>query len=158
MTTINIKSFKGKSFNDVYVFIMQKQEVAFKLVIPRQETNEASFHYKTIFDFVCAGYAASLLQGVATDFSYTVPSVNKKKPFEFFLETTEPEKFADIVYTLLVAYNDRFISEETIDFNFLAANYYHDTLHTMNQMTVPGIGLLAVGDHQVAQRSRHGNI
>ncbi len=149
MTTINLQTFKGKSFLDVYVFIMQKNEICYKLVIPRRKhVLQQDIHFVNSMEFGCAAYAAHHLSNVSTDFSYTVPSPYKIKPFEFCIETTEPEKFVNVVCMLLGVYNPHFTIVNEKNFHFEASQYYTQA-YEKSSMEMPAYGLIAIAYKQL---------
>ncbi|MEO8769969.1 MAG: hypothetical protein ABI402_07785 [Ferruginibacter sp.] len=144
MITINLLSFKGNNFHDLYIFIMKNPAISYKLIIPRHKNNSQSDpHFINNMEFACAAYAFQLLSGICTDFSYTVPSAYKLKPFECCIETTEPEKLVDIIYRLLCAYNPNFGTALDEDFYFEAAQYYRKVVEG-GRMDIAAYGLMAV--------------
>ncbi len=148
MTTINLSAFPGRNFNDVYKFIMQQQEISYKLIIPRgDEISGINQHFMHSMDFGCAAYIGHLLAGLSTDFSYTVPSPYKQKPFEFLFETTEPEKLVDLLFVLLGEYNLCFTEPQESRFLFKAAQYYLDALEEP-RMDAAAQGLVAIAHEQ----------
>ena len=145
MTTINLHSFSGSDFYDLFMLIIKSPPISYKFIIPRNKNHSHSCpHFINHMEYTCAAYAFQRLSELSTDFSYTVPSVYKSKPFECCIETTEPEKLFELIYWLLGAYNPNFAIGYDEAFPFEAAEFFRVVFED-EALDVAAWGLMAVG-------------
>ncbi|MEO6669794.1 MAG: hypothetical protein ABIN36_09985 [Ferruginibacter sp.] len=150
MKTINLHSFNGTNYHDLFIFIMKRPAISYRFIIPRSKNNSACCtHWVNSMEFSCAAYACQLLNEISTDFSYTVPSVYKSKPFDCCIETTEPEKLTEVVYRLLCAYNPNFAAEDDGSFHFGAGQFYRDVF-SQGGPHAAAYGLMAVAKDELS--------
>ena len=107
MITIIIEDLQNMEFKEVYQYLMLANETSFEIHIQREAAwntpEEPDMHdWSNLFAYYRAAYAGQKLYEISSHFNYWVPSVETVSPFRFEIEITDIEKFADVLYYIVV--------------------------------------------------------
>jgi|GEM_PF-2820544 len=98
MQTIQIfKDYKNQPRSKMYASLMKANETEYCIIYPKE------FHFgkgqNYIFpDYMLASYVGQKLYEIAKNFTYNVPSINTKAPFQFHITITDIEQFAEVLF------------------------------------------------------------
>lgn len=126
MITLHIDEFADYDFKTVYQYLMLQQETSFEILIPKVNVLDKDDKFFVFLDYYLAAYAGQMLNGVASVFSYYVPSVYQVTDFRFQLETPDVEKLADVLYDIVQGYYDPSGGDEEISFYEKASDFHTD--------------------------------
>jgi hypothetical protein len=101
MQTIKLVDFTDYENKDIYAWLLQCNETAFRIVVGRAFVDAAKGGKPDPYEYYDAIYFGEKLSALSTNFSYSVPSEYSLSPFVFELITTDMEKLADTISYLL---------------------------------------------------------
>jgi hypothetical protein len=124
MTSINIHDLKNYNRKLITEFLIQQNDNAFEIIIPRDQYDEDDINFSIFWQYYTAAYAGQKLYNISTSFAYYTPCPSKQSSFRFEIEVTDIEKLAAALAFIITGYHIK--NDSMIRFTREAAIYFSD--------------------------------